>query len=580
MSTESCPNPLFLQWVTEWYEDAKAHNLQIQHVYKRAQASLQEYPARLETAQETTKLSGIGQKISDKLAKKLTAWRKYQGIPEPVVEGAEGQITSQQTSKQTTRVYIPRYRSGAFALMIGLYKTYRMYGADYYTPKAELVALSGPFTDTPFHSSSNGGFNSMHTAWSGIKTLETKGLVDRQGRVKFAITEDGLEIAEKVVEVLRARNELSEQDKELFRKETADDSILEIDSLDCPAPSEVGNQTLFRTQSTTADIARYHSAGAPRHHSSAGFSRQSSTGVGIESSELIHYPQSAYDVILLVDTREIHSSADRDLIDKELKDKGIKIEIRSLTLGDYLWIARAKSAGPYKHLPDVVLDYVVERKRMDDLCASIRDGRYREQHSRINATNFTNVLYVVEGDDPEAVRRLGEGAVDSAISRVQVREGYHLKRPQTFTDTLRILRQTTGIIRKTLGDRLYAIPDHLVGQREFAKLKSTLKAKFPRYHLGMSFDAYDTVSSKSNNMGVGEIYLRILMTMRGCSANQAIAIGNQYQSPQQLMDALRATLDERKRQKLVADLMMSNGRKVGPVVAKRMVEFWTQSEFI
>ena len=33
-------------------------------------------------------------------------------------------------------------------------------------------------------------------------------------------------------------------------------------------------------------------------------------------------------------------------------------------------------------LPDrreLVLDYIVERKRMDDLCSSIKDGRFKEQ---------------------------------------------------------------------------------------------------------------------------------------------------------------------------------------------------------
>ncbi len=31
---------------------------------------------------------------------------------------------------------------------------------------------------------------------------------------------------------------------------------------------------------------------------------------------------------------------------------------------------------------DIVLDYVVERKRVDDLCQSIIDGRYKEQKVR------------------------------------------------------------------------------------------------------------------------------------------------------------------------------------------------------
>ena len=42
---------------------------------------------------------------------------------------------------------------------------------------------------------------------------------------------------------------------------------------------------------------------------------------------------------------------------------------------------------------EVVLDYIVERKRMDDLCGSIIDGRFREQKvyllSCINAEAIT-----------------------------------------------------------------------------------------------------------------------------------------------------------------------------------------------
>jgi crossover junction endonuclease MUS81 len=28
---------------------------------------------------------------------------------------------------------------------------------------------------------------------------------------------------------------------------------------------------------------------------------------------------------------------------------------------------------------ELVMDYIVERKRMDDLCSSIKDGRFKEQ---------------------------------------------------------------------------------------------------------------------------------------------------------------------------------------------------------
>ena len=45
---------------------------------------------------------------------------------------------------------------------------------------------------------------------------------------------------------------------------------------------------------------------------------------------------------------------------------------------------------------ELVLDYVVERKRIDDLVASIRDGRYREQKFRFARSGINRPIYLVE----------------------------------------------------------------------------------------------------------------------------------------------------------------------------------------
>ena len=65
------------------------------------------------------------------------------------------------------------------------------------------------------------------------------------------------------------------------------------------------------------------------------------------------------------------------LID-ELKKSKIKFDIGKLNVGDFTWIARHKSLK----YEDIILNYIVERKRMDDFCQSILDGRYKEQKVR------------------------------------------------------------------------------------------------------------------------------------------------------------------------------------------------------
>lgn len=42
---------------------------------------------------------------------------------------------------------------------------------------------------------------------------------------------------------------------------------------------------------------------------------------------------------------------------------------------------------------EIVLEYIVERKRMDDLAGSIVDGRYREQKVTISCAVLVLLLY-------------------------------------------------------------------------------------------------------------------------------------------------------------------------------------------
>ena len=60
-------------------------------------------------------------------------------------------------------------------------------------------------------------------------------------------------------------------------------------------------------------------------------------------------------------------------------------EVKSLPVGDVLCT--------YEH---VGCSWVMERKRADDLANSIKDGRWREQASRLFETGF-KVFFVVEG---------------------------------------------------------------------------------------------------------------------------------------------------------------------------------------
>lgn len=57
---------------------------------------------------------------------------------------------------------------------------------------------------------------------------------------------------------------------------------------------------------------------------------------------------------------------------------GIFTQVRRLPVGDGIWIVRHRESNN-----EYVLDFIVERKKVDDLCSSIKDNRYRDQKLRL-----------------------------------------------------------------------------------------------------------------------------------------------------------------------------------------------------
>lgn len=114
----------------------------------------------------------------------------------------------------------------------------------------------------------------------------------------------------------------------------------------------------------------------------------------------IRYAPGTYDIILVMDTREIKNRRDEDAICKGLSDWGVRVDVRALRLGDITWIARLKDGVQPELAGDereCVLDYVAERKRLDDLCSSIRDGRYDDQKVRASVSYFLIVGITLTG---------------------------------------------------------------------------------------------------------------------------------------------------------------------------------------
>jgi crossover junction endonuclease MUS81 len=91
---------------------------------------------------------------------------------------------------------------------------------------------------------------------------------------------------------------------------------------------------------------------------------------------------------IIIDNRE--TELYKDIIERDLdkyKDK-ITITKEQLELGDII----------IKIDDDSDSTFVYERKTMNDMISSVKDGRYKEQKTRL-ISNYENINYIIEGTD-------------------------------------------------------------------------------------------------------------------------------------------------------------------------------------
>ncbi|KAL5543669.1 hypothetical protein UlMin_007453 [Ulmus minor] len=141
--------------------------------------------------------------------------------------------------------------------------------------------------------------------------------------------------------------------------------------------------------------------------------------------------EDVYEVILILDDREQFAKGSRTsrLIENICSQFKIQIMVRRLPVGDGIWIAHHKRLGS-----EYVLDFIVERKKVDDLRCSIRDNRYRDQKLRLLRCGLKKLMYVVEGDpnSSEAAE-----SIKTACFTTEILEGFDVQRTAGLGETLR-----------------------------------------------------------------------------------------------------------------------------------------------
>ena len=239
----------------------------------------------------------------------------------------------------------------------------------------------------------------------------------------------------------------------------------------------------------------------------------------------------------------------------------LEIDYREKCLKDYF------EEKPYCNivnltLGDIVIKYknnivlVIERKSVEDLAASIRDGRHKEQKYRLMNSNIElkNILFLVEGE----LKDMKYGKVDKktlqgSIINTMFRDGINIYRTQNINETIYFIERT---VDKIIKDKKCI--SNLVQEIKEPKL-----------------DYLDTKVLSKKKCMTPEVYNQlVLLQIPGVSKIFVESILEKYTSIKKIIQEYDNLETEKEKENLLTDLeLKGKKRKVGKVVSKRIYEF-------
>lgn len=647
-SDENCANPLFLSWVKEWWDTSRERNTKGVYAYKKAYTSLKSCPLTFKHPEELRKLKNFGPGLVSRLTDKLKQHCEDNGLPMPphpkgkrkreienaLAEANAGQDEQPSPPKRarTAKPYVPKLNSGAYALLMALSDP----GPSGYMDKATLIAKAQPFCEHSFTVPSMA--NKSYTAWDSMKNLDDKELVHIRGRPtkRYSLTDEGWTVVKRMKE---ARNlvdgvgERANTSGTAIASGSGSPTANRSENINPRGSNHPGSEVKRESRYTALDLKPYVSPTKPQEERPPQPRPRppaiSQSVINLDSDEEedfmfdeedrkpiirettnhewidlvadgdtipedesslpnfvpIRLAPGSFTVEMVLDTREIQAKNNRDHIPEELSKLGVRPIMRSLELGDVLWIAKCKQ--PLNRLGaegnEVVLDYIVERKRLDDLIGSIRDGRLREQKYRLKRSGMKNVIYLIEEFSVDKdYRTKYQDAIDTTIAGLQVVNGFFLKKTENIAESIKYLASVTHMLKKIYESKpLFVIPTNVLTAKNYLPLLKHLREKEPSKGYYISYPAFASLVSKSEMLTLRDVFIKMLMCIRRLSGEKAIEIQKVWKTPNQFFHAFKQCGNDdengkRKQKALVASALahLVDRRCVDKGLSEKLADVW------
>ncbi|XP_047530955.1 crossover junction endonuclease MUS81 [Vanessa atalanta] len=554
------PNPLFQDWLEELFEQAHKKKSKYESILKEALDSISKYPLPLQSGAECAILKGFDKRLclfldkrleEYKLLNKVTSNSSPNGInisnspppkicavtslSSPIEENRSSEVHSSAVNpnpkhRKNKIIYKPAFRSGGYAILMGLldHTTCRSTQS---LQKDELINIAQKYCEESFTRPKPETF---YTAWSNMSRLISKGLVKKTGSRKsqYSLTDLGISVA----------NELFLDTQNM---PTVNDIIFNDKSLGTASQNVENEVIVLEENSSKTDI--FENISLIKNN----FIDEQSADL---DQQLIVMDAGTFDIILLIDKNETSGFSKKNdpTVAQFNKFPDLKHEYRSLKVGDFTWVARHKTSNE-----ELVLPYVVERKRMDDLGASIKDGRFHEQKFRLRKCGLKHVIYMVESYGKNKYVGLPVQTLMQGLANTRVQDDFKVHVTDSLTHSTRFLAMMT--LRLTF---------------EFKNKRLKGHNKESCNDILMTFEFFNKSSIKNKPLSVTDTFIKLILQLKGVSVEKALAITNVYKTPIALIKAYELCT-EKEGEILLANLKCGlTTRNVGPSVSKTIYQFF------
>lgn len=581
-----CANPLLLAWVKEKWDQARDRNSKGASTYKKAYDSLKAGPIKYDHPSQAQELAFVGPKICDWLTKKMEEHCAANGLSPPkkpkgkkrkssgdAEESGEEVDTGPRPLKKPRKKpdYIPQYKSGPFAIIVALSNALHEDEGHGLT-KAELIALAQPYSKSSFTTPDNEG--SYFTAWNSMKTLVDKELVwTKSGGVgkRYNLSDDGWDVAKRIK----------------LANPGLEDGVFKTAERPSTQKPNVGSVGEGGSPVRPLTTRRSESPGIPEIPDVVPRGKVVTSAASLPRFDPIVLEPGTFTVELVLDIREIRAKKDRDYMEENLIKSDVKPIMRALPLGDVTWVAKVKQPEVLSRRgcegDEVVLDYIVERKRLDDLVSSIKDRRFIEQKFRLEKSGIKNKIYIIEEFTCDFSNY--ETHIATAIASTQVVNGFFVKKTQRMDDSIKYLVSMTKLLKARYEKQtLHVIPTSIITHGNYLPLLAHLKEKEPHKNYYITYLVFASLSSKSESLTLRDVYLKMLLCTRGLTGEKAIEIQKRWPTPQAFVQAFRNIEEnegrgeqaEKKKAEMVMNEMgyLVGRKKIQKALSAKIAQVW------